>query len=723
MTVRHALGFAAALALAAVLAVPWGPTGVAFGAIYLGVCLIVLVQGWAAVSRHRNRWSWIGIFAGVTCWIAADIAMNLTPDVGPQAAGAVTALSELGCLAGYALFGTGLVLLTRPHRLARELPALLDAAIVAAGAAVPIAALVVLPHWSSESPARLVLPLVYCTADVFFATLVARLGYLRPRTNPVLLMLIVALCMWTAAGLAETMLHPSSPDHWGRAIAGACLVSYPLCLLAAGLKPASAHQEIPRLETGSRRRLMPLVVGLCLPLTALAIPGPGTPPWALVAGGLALVGALILVRLDSLLRHAHAQADQLDKLARRDPLTAVANRRSWDHELSRAVEHARDTGDSLCVAIIDLDRFKAYNDAYGHQLGDQLLQESTQAWLSRLDPTAFLARIGGEEFGLLLPGSDVVQAHARLTTMLAATPRAQTCSAGLAAWTPGSTHLSLVADADHALYRAKRNGRDQVCVAEAGSGLRPDVESEPTLVLQPLLDADSLQPRGFEVLSRFANRHHPGSIFALAHRNGRGDLLEATVVSMAAALARNTAQPLYVNVSVAALTSSRFLDNVPGDLTGLVLEFAETSRPLDWNSHTAQVDALRRRGARISVDDVGVGSTDLMRALAVRADVIKLDRALVTGCSQDPSRLRLLAALVELGHSVGSLVVAKGVETHDDLLSVRALGVDHVQGFLLGQPEAADCLDEHTGRVHRRARRLLDTLDLRTPQSHPAGPA
>ncbi len=163
-------------------------------------------------------------------------------------------------------------------------------------------------------------------------------------------------------------------------------------------------------------------------------------------------------RLDAAL-----DATRLEALANTDPLTGLANRRVWQEQLPRLVEKARSS--SLAVCVLDIDFFKAYNDRHGHSAGDTLLAQTARAWELELEPTDLLARLGGEEFALAMPGRDMVTAHAFLERLRRLVADNQTCSAGLAYYHRGDTAETLVERADAALYRAKRAGRDQTKIA------------------------------------------------------------------------------------------------------------------------------------------------------------------------------------------------------------------------------------------------------------------
>jgi len=154
----------------------------------------------------------------------------------------------------------------------------------------------------------------------------------------------------------------------------------------------------------------------------------------------------------------------LSRMAETDELTGLPNRRAWDETIRRAVGYARRTHRPLCVALVDLDRFKAFNDEHGHQAGDRLLKSAAAAWRTALRASDTLARYGGEEFAVALPSCSLTEAEVVLDRLRALTPEGQTCSVGLAQWTTGESERALVARADEALYEAKRSGRDALVV-------------------------------------------------------------------------------------------------------------------------------------------------------------------------------------------------------------------------------------------------------------------
>ncbi len=157
--------------------------------------------------------------------------------------------------------------------------------------------------------------------------------------------------------------------------------------------------------------------------------------------------------------------ERLQRLSLTDELTGLPNRRGWNEALERELARAQRNDEPLCLALLDLDKFKAFNDVNGHPAGDAVLRDAAQKWKSLLRLSDVLARYGGEEFGLVFPASPTEHALAVIERLRAATPRGLTASAGLAAWQSGETQEQLIDRADRALYEAKSRGRDQTVTA------------------------------------------------------------------------------------------------------------------------------------------------------------------------------------------------------------------------------------------------------------------
>ncbi|HUZ28370.1 MAG TPA: GGDEF domain-containing protein [Solirubrobacteraceae bacterium] len=168
---------------------------------------------------------------------------------------------------------------------------------------------------------------------------------------------------------------------------------------------------------------------------------------------------------------------RLESIARTDELTGLPNRRAWQEELARELPRSRRSGEPLCVAMLDLDHFKRYNDQQGHQAGDRLLKRVAGAWTAELRATDILVRYGGEEFALALPGCGVEDAMATVERLRAVIPSGQTCSAGIACWDGEEMSSELLDCADRALYEAKRSGRDRTVLAQLSEDLNRESSS------------------------------------------------------------------------------------------------------------------------------------------------------------------------------------------------------------------------------------------------------
>jgi diguanylate cyclase (GGDEF)-like protein len=200
----------------------------------------------------------------------------------------------------------------------------------------------------------------------------------------------------------------------------------------------------------------------------------GIARWVTTIGTVAL-GAFLIESLVRRVRGAARQSAEiaheraelmatLAEVARTDDLTGLPNRRAWDEALDRELARAKRDGTPLAVGLADLDRFKHYNDDFGHQAGDRLLKQIGSSWGAQLRATDVLARYGGEEFALAFPGCDADAATALVERLRSSTPQGQTCSVGLVIWDGNETAEALFGRADRALYEAKDAGRDRVIV-------------------------------------------------------------------------------------------------------------------------------------------------------------------------------------------------------------------------------------------------------------------
>ena len=437
-----------------------------------------------------------------------------------------------------------------------------------------------------------------------------------------------------------------------------------------------------------------LAVGACL--AVLSPVGPFGFAAGLLVGGTALLVAGVV----SWLVRAAAAAEV-------DALTGLPNRRGLDRLLAEAVAHAARSGAPLSLALIDLDHFKAVNDSQGHSEGDSLLTGTAAAWRALLEPGQVLARQGGDEFTVLLPGASVGRAVELVERLRGAVPDGRTCSAGVAEWDAEESLSLLFASADAALYQAKRAGRNCTrhhshaasLVAELRRALAQD---ELTVHYQPLVRLTDGAVEETEALVRWQHPERgllpPGEF--LPHVQ-QGDVMVDIgrfVLATACAQAvrwRSTGGPAVVGVNVSGqeLLSPDYLPalrrvlqetGLPG--SALVLEVTETSLDADGDTALEVLAAVRLLGVRVAIDDFGTGYSSLSRLGRLPVDILKIDRAFVRDLTPDLRQGPLIQAVIALGAALGLEVVAEGVEHDSQARLLRDLGCSRAQGYLYSRP-------------------------------------
>jgi diguanylate cyclase (GGDEF)-like protein len=405
------------------------------------------------------------------------------------------------------------------------------------------------------------------------------------------------------------------------------------------------------------------------------------------------------------------QRDSLREQARTDGLTGLLNHRACHDRLRDEIAAAEERGRPLAVVALDLDHFKAVNDAYGHGEGDKVLSAVAARLREVVREGDVVARLGGEEFALLLPGVDGAQGHAAAERARAAVAEVSvagkplSCSAGVAAFPADERDAARLLElADGALYWAKREGRGQsrrydprLAGQLSGAGQRAEVEAlladadRIVPVFQPVLELATGRVAGYEALARMpdAPSRSPDQWFAQAHRCGLGAALEAAAIRAALRAEGRPAHTfLALNVSPGALVSPEVRAALPADLDGIVIELTEHELFSADDALDRELAALRTRGARIALDDAGNGYAGLQQIVRITPDVLKLDRSLVDGVSGDPVRFALLEALISFAATSSAAVCAEGVETSEDLAVLARMDVTYAQGWALARPAA-----------------------------------
>lgn len=301
---------------------------------------------------------------------------------------------------------------------------------------------------------------VYPVADGIIAILLVLMAARATITRPSYMLAVSGVAVLLVNDLAPLVVQVSSAG-----VVTTTLQYLALTLLGlAALHPTMGAITDPAggwiAETGAVRMTV-LGLGLLTPPLLLALVG----PWVdrltalVLAAACAWSVALVLGRLAGIVRVVEHQSERLGGLARSDHLTGLPNRRTVDAELERSVAEAASTGQPLVVALLDLDHFKHYNDSRGHAAGDRMLAGVGSAWRTHLPTDIFVGRYGGEEFLAIVRGRSTQEVGAVIESLREWTPSGHTFSAGLAEWDGLEDATVLVARADSALYRAKREGR------------------------------------------------------------------------------------------------------------------------------------------------------------------------------------------------------------------------------------------------------------------------
>ena len=442
------------------------------------VSLFAVALSGIGAWRHRRSLGWSGLLSFValltTLIGGAGVTIN-SLYIHSTASPNWTDGFYLSC---YGFLMAATLSIIRKRQLTRNLAAVIDSTILTVGVGVLAYSFVIADIASDPgvTTAAKLVGMLYPLCDVLVLGVVTRLLFSSAgHRAPVLFLAAGMLCL-TAGDLGFTVqVFGGSGDNYASWIE--------LLYLMFDLLVAFSlwQKETPRmvdLHRGADERLGPLrlavlsVGALLAPVTLLAqdLNGNDEHVRGAAIGAIALF-VLTLIRMSLLIRAVESQSVQLAVLARTDGLTGLANRRTFDFELGRAMRESLDSaaagGERLTVTVglMDLDHFKRFNDSEGHSRGDQLLRECAAHWtdlLADLAPRAFMARYGGEEFGVIFRGQDTPTAVAALEQLMGRTPMGQTFSAGVATWRTDEPALDLLNRADEQLYAAKSAGRRRV---------------------------------------------------------------------------------------------------------------------------------------------------------------------------------------------------------------------------------------------------------------------
>lgn len=423
---------------------------------------------------------------------------------------------------------------------------------------------------------------------------------------------------------------------------------------------------------------------------------------------------------------ARRARDELARLANVDALTGLANRYRFGRELSRLNELGEGQAPNCALLFLDLDNFKNINDSLGHAVGDQLLRCVGDRLRGMVRDGTVLARLGGDEFALLLwTHTDPLAVDTLCRHMLEALGEPYQlqdvrvevrASIGIAlAPRDGSDPESLLKCADLALYAAKAGGRNtyrffETAMAE-NARARVRLQHELGVALAKEQFAVHYQPQyhlltreviGFEALVRWQHSERgligPGEFIPVAEETGQIVPLGTWVLRQACRDAVHWPAHLRVSVNLSAVQfrSSSVVDVVDMALADsglppdrLELEVTESALIEDHEGAQATLMALRSRGIRVALDDFGTGYSSLAYLRRFPMDKLKIDGMFVRSLDSDQDAQAVVTAIIRLAKALRLDTTAEGVETKEQMVMLRALGCDDVQGFLISRPMPA----------------------------------
>lgn len=419
--------------------------------------------------------------------------------------------------------------------------------------------------------------------------------------------------------------------------------------------------------------------------------------------------------------------ERIRHLAHYDELTGLPNRFLCTQHVSNAITHAEHRDGMVAVFLMDLDRFKNINDTFGHETGEAVLQEIAQRFRNSLRELDILARVGGDEFIVLVDDFDdplqlgeIAQkllAEARKPFIIDGQEATLSASIGIATYPgDGNNAQALIKNADIAMYRAKHHGKDDyrffsdeintntVERIALESELRRAIERGEFVVhYQPKVNLASGRIVGAEALVRWQHPVRgllpPGEFITLAEETRLIDQIGLVVLDIAC---RDVGQVLARGLELGRvsinLTGSQFGDeNLLEDIKRVVeghgtpptcLEFEITESMVMHNRDQAIaiMDGIRAEGFTISIDDFGTGYSSLAYLKRFPVNTLKIDKSFINDIPDDPNGSAIVQAIIAMGHALNLKVVTEGVETEKQLKALREFGSDEYQGYYFSKP-------------------------------------
>jgi len=440
---------------------------------------------------------------------------------------------------------------------------------------------------------------------------------------------------------------------------------------------------------------------------------------------------------------ARQQAETLARMARTDSLTNLPNRHWLNQHLPRVLEDASRTHTKVALLYLDLDNFKHINDALGHRTGDDVLVAVARSLSEATGGKAALARIGGDEFTVLLDqlGTDAEAQAERVANRLIAAIEVMSASStwrafnlrasiGISVYPDDAQDVdNLLMAADIAMYEAKSEGKAQARHYDEAyaNRIRERITTEQELeaaihreefvvYYQPRADARNGALTGMEALIRWRHPERgllsPLEFIRIAEQTGLIVPIGEYVVRRVCAQLADwrgqglPVQPVSVNVSALQLKGEglrlALIDSLEKyQLTPklLAIELTESSMLDEDGVAQSELRKLREIGIELEIDDFGTGYSSLSKLQSLDIDVLKIDQSFVRRLGQDPQASKLCETMVSVGRSLSISVVAEGVETIEQLQQLQRMGCDQIQGYLVSPPIPADDIPALFGKT------------------------
>ncbi|BCY12335.1 bifunctional diguanylate cyclase/phosphodiesterase [Actinoplanes sp. L3-i22] len=688
----------------------------------VGVSSVLMAFVGILRNRPEHRGPWLLFAFGMALMVSGDITYDVTElRLGEYP---YPSWADAMYLCAYPfLLVPGMVRLSRGNR-DRDRGGLIDAAVISTGIGLIYWVFVVGPTLADAGTPILerFVTIGYPLCDVLLTAAAARM-FTRPENRtPSLRLLGLGSCLMLSCDLIYTTAS-STAQYTGGFVDSGFLMAY-ICWAASALHPSMRQRPQTGIEPHrvGGRRLGVLAACTLLAPGLLFLQGARDAEyiaWAGIGTGAVVLFLLVLTRTWGFVKQVQRQAGKLEDLAMHDELTGLANRRGFERRLTTAL-----AAGAPHVLLLDLNGFKAVNDRFGHAVGDELLVVIAHRVADALPAGAVVARMGGDEFAVLLPArsaDDCDQLADRLHTTIRFPVHAGGhdllvgASIGIADSAGIIDQGEMLRRADVAMYAAKAAGGrrhrwyaadlDTQAGEEArlGADLRIALnEGQFHLVYQPIVELPTGEVRAVESLIRWQHPERgyvsPIDFIPVAERNGLIIELGQWILRTACEQyrtwqARGAAPPhLGVNVSARQLAEPGFVDSVAAILSetgmsphALVVEITETT-VFGGGVAVRAVHELHELGIAIALDDFGTGHSSLGILQAVPVKILKVDKSFVENVTVSDRHAVIASTLIQLTSGLGLIAVAEGVETAEQAEALHRLGYRRAQGYHFGRP-------------------------------------